>query len=145
MEGEGDRFKYRLKSSYIFFTLHLLLLFYASDLLYLFSVPEKASSSSLHAQMTSLQQHMPWRPHAKPPPPEIEIEFAQQLRNPQMAYRKLSASPVRSSSEAVNVHRTGTPKSPSSPSSFLGFGSAKGVMTNTKPFNIPCCAIEKHL
>ena len=118
--------------------------FNASDLLYLFPVPEKASSSSLHAQMTSLQQHMPWRPHAKPPPPEIEIEFAQQLRNPQMAYRKLSASPVRSSSEAVNVHRTGTPKSPSSPSSFLGFGSAKGCMNTTKPFNIPCCAIEKY-
>jgi len=109
------------------------------------SIKSAASSSSLHAQMTSLQQHMPWRPHAKPPPPEIEIEFAQQLRNPQMAYRKLSASPVRSSSEAVNVHRTGTPKSPSSPSSFLGFGSAKGCMTTTKPFNIPCCAIEKHL
>ena len=93
----------------------------------------KASSSSLHAQMTSLQQHMPWRPHAKPPPPEIEIEFAQQLRNPQMAYRKLSASPLQSSSEAVNVRST--PKSPSSPSSFLGFG--KGSKTTTQPFNIP--------
>ena len=85
--------------------------------------------------MTSLQQHMPWRPHAKQPPPEIEIEFAQQLRNPQMAYRKLSASPVRSSSETL--HRsTVTPKSPSSPTSFMG-GFGKGCKNQLhQPFNI---------
>ena len=65
----------------------------------------------------------------KPPPPEIEIEFAQQLRNPKVAYRQLSATPtntgnkgtlLRSASEATDSIRT-TPKSPSSPS-FLGFG-----------------------
>ena len=68
----------------------------------------------------------------KPPPPEIEIEFAQQLRNPKMAYRQLSATPInaggtmlRSASDATENFRQ-TPKSPSSPS-FLGFSGVENV------------------
>ena len=57
------------------------------------------------------------------PPPEVEIAFAEQLRQPQKAMKAMSST-TSSSSPASTLPRR-TPKSPSSPS-FLGtFG--KGV------------------
>ena len=62
------------------------------------------------------------KPKMARPPAEVEIEFAEQLRQPQRAIRTTSTT-TSSSSPSTLPRRT--PKSPSSPTAFLGFG--KGV------------------
>ena len=57
------------------------------------------------------------------PPPEVEIAFAEQLRQPQRAMKAMSST-TSSSSPASTLPRR-TPKSPSSPSFLGSFG--KGV------------------
>ena len=73
------------------------------------------------------------------PPPEVEIAFAEQLRQPQRAMKAMSST-TSSSSPASTLPRR-TPKSPSSPS-FLGtFG--KGVFHYRK--KISCLFIFQQL
>ena len=73
------------------------------------------------AMHASPQHYAIPKPKMARPPAEVEIEFAEQLRQPQRAIR--TTSTTTSSSSPSTLPRW-APKSPSSPT-FLGFG--KGV------------------
>ena len=86
----------------------------------------KASSkSSLHARFPASVEQRP-RPQVPAatghPPPEIELDFVQQLQNPRKVHQRHSSSHgSRPPSIQESIGGPRTPKSPSSPS-FLGFG-----------------------
>jgi len=63
------------------------------------------------------------------PPPEVEIAFAEQLRQPQRAMKAMSST-TSSSSPASTLPRR-TPKSPSSPSFLGSFGKVSGRRGST--------------
>ena len=78
----------------------------------------QASSKSMHARFPSVEQRRP----QVPPPPEIELDFVQQLQNPRKVHQRHSSSHgSRPPSIQESIGGPRTPKSPSSPS-FLGFG-----------------------
>ena len=73
---------------------------------------------AMHAATTSQQYAAIRKPKMAPPPPEVEIEFAEQLRQPQKFIRTTSSTTASSSPASTLPRRT--PKSPSSP--FMGLG-----------------------
>ena len=89
-----------------------------------FKASSKISSSSVHARFPNVEQRpRPQVPAGGHPPPEIELDFVQQLQNPRKVHHQRHSSSHGSRPPSIQESIGGprTPKSPSSPS-FLGFG-----------------------